>query len=132
VIHRSDSSLTLIVDNDLGFLMWLGDIFAHLGCQAFPALHCRQALAIARKLEEPISTLVVNPELAGASRMVKTMLASNPGARVILIRNAKTLATNRIGFPAHTTLERPSAWEPISRSIWIGKIRRILPQERHN
>lgn len=117
--------------------MWLGDMFADLGCQAFPSLHCRQALALSRKLDQRISTLVVNPKLPGASRMVKALLAANPGARVILIKDSAVLrnagdaktSANRNGFPAHATLERPSPWKPISRPFWLEKIRRILIQD---
>lgn len=102
--------------------MWLGEVFTELGFQAFPALHCRQALTLAKRLERPINALVVNPELPGATRAVKTLLAANPGARVMWIRNA---AAHDPG-DRHPTLERPSPWDPISRPEWVAKVRKIL------
>jgi hypothetical protein len=136
VTASSGPALALIIDHDLGFLMWLGEVFTELGCQAVPALHCRQALALATQLELPITTVVVNPELPGAARMVKALVAANPGVRVVLIRNSAadtngdsrpgrvTLDPN--GIKARSTLERPSPSEPISRPEWLAKIRKML------
>ena len=140
------SALALIIDHDLGFLMWLGEVFVEAGFQAVPALHCRQALAMAKRLNRPITTLVLNPELPGAARTVKALAAANPAMRVVLIRNspahsdapsaphdmrddaARPSRTNPNGIRARSTLERPSPEEPISRPVWVSKIRKMLVQ----
>jgi len=107
--------------------MWLGQVFAELGCQAVPAMHCRQALAVAKQQPLPISMVVVNPKLHGAARMVERLLEANPATRTILIRdpadNRKTTAIQALG-----ALERPSPWEAISRQQWLERIRLILAQ----
>jgi hypothetical protein len=102
--------------------MWLGEVFNELGCQAVPALHCRQALDLARRLEVPIKTLVVNPELPGAARAIKSLGSANPGMRVVLIRTA----ASHDSAPVRRTLQRPSPWEPISRQEWLAKVREVL------
>jgi hypothetical protein len=43
---------------------------------------------------------------------------------VVLIRDP--LTPGRVLNSTHATLERPSAWEPISRPQWITKIRKVL------
>jgi hypothetical protein len=130
------------VDHDLGFLMWLGDVFSELGCQALPALQCRQALALTKRLGLSITTLVLNPELAGAARMVAALVGVNPGLRVVLICDAAAhphpynghggaigqFAAKPAGIPASFTLQRPSPWEPVSRREWEAKVRKILFQ----
>lgn len=88
MIPSSGSTLVLIIDEDLGFLMWLGELFAELGCQAMPALHCRQGLALAKQLKLPITILIANPELRGYQQMVRLLTAANPGLRVIPIRDS--------------------------------------------
>jgi hypothetical protein len=124
------SALALIIDHDLGFLMWLGEMFSELGYPAVPALHCRQALVLATRLNLPITTLVINPELRGARRMVKTLTAANPGLRVVLIRDSAARGRGRQGdppgIPARSTLERPSPGESISRPEWVAKVRKTL------
>ena len=41
----------LIVDEDVGFVFWLGEILTKLGCRAVPALDCTQAVAITGALD---------------------------------------------------------------------------------
>jgi hypothetical protein len=136
VTASSSSDFALIIDSDLGFLMWLGELLRELGCQAVPALHCRQALALAKRFELPITILVLDPELPGAERVVHQLAAANPGVRVALIRDSAAHAGPRIakrgiqadpdGIPARYTLERPSPWESISRPEWLENIRKML------
>ena len=36
----------LIVDEDVGFVWWLGELFSEFGYRSIPALSCRQALSL--------------------------------------------------------------------------------------
>jgi hypothetical protein len=118
--------------------MWLGELFTELGCQTVPALHCRHALDLAQRLELPISTLVVNPDLPGAVKTIKTLLASSPDARVVLIRDAGAApkstgpkAASQAKAPTivpQFILERPAPGEPISRQAWLARVRKVLLQ----
>jgi hypothetical protein len=135
VTGHSCSALALIVDQDLGFVMWLGEIFAEVGCQAVPAFSCRQALALIQQIDLPIAILVINPELRGAKRMVKVLMAANQDLRLVLIRNAAApesdahssgLPANPGGIQARFTLKRPAPAEPISRPDWAARIRKVL------
>jgi DNA-binding NtrC family response regulator len=114
----------LIVDDDVGFILWLGEMLTETGYQTVPALQCRQALTLVKKLDLRVDVLVVNPELRGAARAMKVLASEHPRLRVVLICNSSTppavLDSN------HAKLERPSAWEPISRPQWIAKIRKVL------
>ena len=107
--------------------MWLGEIFVELGFQAAPALHCRQALALTRQLNLRVSLVVMNPYMTGATAMIKKLSESNPGLRVILIRDA-VAHSSPSHIQARWTLERPKAWGPISRPEWIAKIKKLLVQ----
>ena len=127
---RPCSALVLIIDHDLGFMMWLGEIFAELGCQAMPALNCRQALALTKRLELPVAIIVVNPEMRGAERMVKALVAANPDVRLVLIRDLATdcleVQPNPSGLRARFILARPSPGDPISRPDWVARIRKVV------
>ncbi len=122
-MNRPGSALALIVDHDLGFVMWLGEIFTELGCQTVPALHCRQALALTERFDLPIAILLINPQLRGADRVIHMLVAANPDVRLVLIRDG---AADQIDIAARQTLERPSPGEPISRPDWVAKIRKLL------
>jgi hypothetical protein len=136
VTAPSGSAPALIVDHDLGFVMWLGEIFTELGCEAVPALHCRQALALTKRFDLPVAILVVNPDLRGAERMIKELVAAHPSVRLVLIRNAAAAPVSGVPgsglqavpsvIQARFTLERPSPGETISRPEWVAKVRRLL------
>jgi DNA-binding NtrC family response regulator len=114
----------LIVDDDVAFILWLGEMFAESGYQSVPALHCRQAMALLKKLALRVDVLVLNPKLRGAARTVKALEAEYPKLRVVLIGDPSALGS--VLDSNHVTLERPSAWEPISRPQWVAKIRKAL------
>lgn len=120
----SGSPTALIVDDDVGFLLWLGEMLTASGYQAVPALHWRQASSLLKKLDLRVDVLVVNPKLRGAVRAIKALETEHPRLRVVLIRDPS--APGPMLDSNHTTLERPSAWEPISRPEWVTKIRKIV------
>lgn len=115
----------LILDDDVAFVLWLGEIFVENGCQAFPALHSRQAVTFANKLVRPVDILVVNPNLPGAKRTVQSLSRLQPSLRVLFIQNEQGAARDLDGVP-HLRLERPTGFEHISRPQWVMKIRRVL------
>jgi hypothetical protein len=108
--------------------MWLGEVLTELGWQTVPALHCRQALALSKRLQLPIKTLLLDPDLPGAARAIKTLVTANPGLRVVLIRDS--LAQPACGKPIlacrEAILARPAPWQSISRPEWVDKVRRVL------
>jgi DNA-binding NtrC family response regulator len=121
---ETGSPTALIVDDDVGFILWLGEMVTASGYQAIPALECRQALTLVKKLALRIDVLVVNPQLRGAARAMKVLASEHPRLRVVLIRDPA--APGPVPDSTHATLERPSAWEPISRPQWVIKIRKVL------
>jgi DNA-binding NtrC family response regulator len=118
------SPTALIVDDDIGFVLWLGEMLNESGYQAIPALNSRQAMTLVKDLKLQVDVLVVNPKLRGAARTVKTLETAQPRLRVVLISDPSAPA--KTPDPKHATLERPSAWEPISRPLWITRIRKVL------
>jgi len=119
------SPTALIVDDDVGFILWLGEMLTETGYQAIPALQCRQAMTLVKKLALRVDVLVVNPKLPGAVRAVKALERAHPRLRVVLIRDPSAPPSEPLD-KNHPTLDRPSAWEPISRPQWIVKIRKVL------
>jgi DNA-binding NtrC family response regulator len=130
VTGQSCSSHVLIVDHDMGFVMWLGTLFTELGRQAVPALHCRQALAMIQRMDLPVSILVIDPELRGAKRLIQRVVAANPALRLVLIGNSgnsdNSAPTKFSGLQARFTLQRPSPMQAVSRAEWATKIRKLI------
>jgi DNA-binding response OmpR family regulator len=116
----------LIVDEDLGFLGWLGDVFNEVGYRALPALNCEQAVSLIHRFKLDVDVLAVDVELPGVMGMIAMLKRAHRPLKIVAIRN--TDADASMAIPAHATLERPSGWEPISRSDWLRKIVNVLKQ----
>jgi ActR/RegA family two-component response regulator len=113
----------LIVDDDVAFVLWLGEMFIENGYAAFPALEAEEALTLVKDLAVRVDVLVVNPLLRGAYRAIDALKDRLPELRVVLIRDSADGPSVNATPPA---LERPSPWEPISKEQWMLKIREVL------
>jgi DNA-binding NtrC family response regulator len=126
-VTRSPAATTVwIVDDDLGFVWWLGEIFTEAGCRTLPALSCEQALALIKSLDVGIDLLVVNPQLPGITKMLKILSRAHPNLKIVAIGNAS--AALPAAFRPQASLERPSASESISRPEWLKKVRKLLKE----
>ena len=119
-----DASSVLIVDKDLGFLSWLGDLFMEAGYRALPALTCTHAISLVKKFKLDIDVLVVDEELPGISGLIGVLRSPQRPLKIVVIRDSGATATKDI--PSHATLDRPLAWEPISRADWLNRVLTVL------
>jgi hypothetical protein len=127
VTKPSGGQIALIVDDDLGFVWWLGERFHEAGYRPVPALTVRQAISIVKELNIKIPVVVVNPGLPGVRKLIRSLSqVDQPAVKVILIGDTTSPPSTLIR--AHGTLERPSAWESVSRFEWLRKLRMILKQ----
>jgi DNA-binding NtrC family response regulator len=115
-----------IVDNDLGFVWWLGEVFTEAGCRTLPALSCEQALALIKSLNVGIDLLVVNTQLPGVNKMLQSLSRAHPNLKIVAIGKASAVLPAAFRPQAH--LERPSASDLISRPDWLKKVRRLLKE----
>jgi hypothetical protein len=121
----SGGPIALIVDDDLGFVWWLGERFHEAGYWPVPALSPKQAGLLVKELDLKITVLVVNPGLRGVRRFMKTLSETHsPLVKVIIILDPSVPTPAAVR--AHAIVERPSGLEPASRHEWLRKLRRIL------
>lgn len=114
----------LIVDNDFGFVFWMGEIFTEAGCHVVPALDCTEAISITKELNLKIDLVVVDQQLPGVSDMIRTLQGPNRLVKIIVIQDRHIQAIRTI--PAQAILARPSSREPISHGEWVDRVRKIL------
>jgi DNA-binding NtrC family response regulator len=115
-----------IVDNDLGFVWWLGEIFTEAGCRTLPALSCEQALTLIKSLNVGVDLLVVDPQLPGVMKMLQSLSRAHPKLKIVTI--GKASAALPAALRPQASLERPSASDSISRSEWLTKVRKLLKE----
>jgi hypothetical protein len=124
------SQSVLIVDNDLGFVFWLGELLAEAGYPAVPALDCQQAVSHLKQFNVTVSVAIVNPGLEGVSRLLQTLGRANRHLRIVVVPDPGRHAPS--GIPAYAVLEKPSGWESLSRQEWLRKIKKALAEAPPN
>jgi DNA-binding NtrC family response regulator len=114
----------LIVDDDLGFVWWLGDIFNEAGARCVPALSCGAAMVLAKRLGVEPDMVILNASLDGASKLLEKCTHTNPHLKIVTIGvPSKALS---VSIQLHAIVERPSPSEPIFRREWSEKLRKLL------
>lgn len=117
--HRKPTAL--IVDDDVGLIFWLGEIFARAGWNLVPALNCRQAVSLAVMWDSYIDLVIVNPALSGVSEMVET-LSRVHRPKIVIIRDPDAEAA----IPADAKIDRPDPETSASRAEWTKRFGRLL------
>ncbi len=102
----------LVVDEDLGFIFWLGEIATEVGCECIPALNSRQAISFIREFDLKIDLLIVNPTLDGVAEMIQTITREQYPVQII------SCAEKML----HSTLE------PAARQKWVELLKSTLGQ----
>lgn len=114
----------LVVDKDIAFAWWLGEVFGDAGCYVVPALNCRQALQMVKRLRMKVDIVAGNPGLPGFSKMIRSLSGSRRPVKIIAIVNEGDDAA--VTAQGDATLERPSGTSVISRQEWVRRVQEIL------
>ena len=117
--HRSPTAL--IVDDDVGLLFWLGEIFGKEGWNIVPALNCRQAVSLAAMWDSYMDLIVVNPALSGVVEMIET-LSRVHRPKIVVLRSPDVEAA----VPADAITDRPELSTSASRARWADRLRQLL------
>jgi DNA-binding NtrC family response regulator len=115
-----------IVDDDLGFVWWLGEIFSEAGCRPVPALSCADAVNLSKRLSVGVDVLVLNPELPGVAVMLRAFRRWRSNFKVVAIDEPSDVIS--VAIHPHAYLKRPSSSDPISRADWVNHIRKLLKE----
>src|SRR5579872_1797384 len=73
----------LIIDNDLGFVFWLGHVLDAASYLAFPARSVPDAVMLVMQLGLSVYILAINPALPGASDLIASVHRSQRDVRVV-------------------------------------------------
>lgn len=114
----------LIIDDDLGFVWWLGSILTEIGCHTIPALNCNQALEFIAKFQLHVNLLIVKAGIPGISQLIRML--NNPDLKTVGIEEDAALAAGQPGSTFDAVLMRPYSREAILKEEWQGKLQTLL------
>jgi len=117
----------LIVDDNLGFLYWLGETLAGARYQPWPALSTPEAVAIVRnKTLAQLDLLVVNPSLPGARRLIARLRSGLPDLKVMAVDPVNDRQVH--GVDAWRA--RPESGTKSVRQEWLREIDRVVANRK--
>jgi hypothetical protein len=92
----------LIIDNDLGFVFWLGDVLVRAGYQPWPARSSSEATSLAeRRPLRRLDLLIVKASLPGVSGLIAQFRRTYQHIKVMAVG------------PQNGTLPGVNAWHPL-------------------
>jgi CheY-like chemotaxis protein len=113
----------LIVDDNLGFLYWLGETLAGAHYQPWPASNAPEANAMLRSRQfSHLDLLVVNPALRGIQRLVQRLRTSQPNLKVLAVDPVNDKQVQ--GVDAWRA--RPNGADNSARTEWLREVERVF------
>jgi len=115
----------LILDDDLGFVFWLGEALTAGRFQPIPAQSVATAERLLRTLKIKVDLLIVNPAVPGATEF----------ARELRRRQEKLRVVAALGHPddleivvrdADTARSKPHILDELAKSEWREMVRGVL------
>jgi hypothetical protein len=115
----------LVVDDDLGFLYWLGCMLCDAGYMALPARNSQNANDLLSRLNVGIQLLVVNASMRGARAFAEALRRSQRHLKVIALIGGGQRP--RPGFPgADASQHKRSGQGEFSETEWLETIESVL------
>ena len=116
----------LIVDPDLGFVFWLGQVLGNTRWQAVPAKDFQTAMALLRELHlEKIDLLILNPSVQGAADFVQALRISQPNLKVAVALSENEQNPARIEN-ADSVIRKPRLADRAAGALWLRIIESLL------
>ena len=116
----------LIVEDDLGFVFWLGSALVAAGYQPWPACSASDATKLIEKAGVRIDLLIADPSTPGISKLVGTLRRSKVHLKVIALgAESKTKLTGINAWhskpgPMQEPAEQQQEWLEAVKDVFIG------------
>jgi len=118
----------LIVDEDLGFVFWLGRLLNDAGFQVWPARSSADAAELLRELNTDIDLLIINPNSRGAQDFIEERRRAG-SVKTIAIQTPDEETASLPGIDAD--LVKPRQPDELSEFEWVTLVRRLLREREH-
>jgi hypothetical protein len=112
----------LMIDDDLGFLFWLGKALVAAGYTPFPALGVPEATGLLAEFSLSVDILIVNPSLPGAPDFVQSLRHHREDLKVVTVSEGAAAYGSQLQPDA--TWEKPRGTS--EETEWTSMLRGML------
>jgi DNA-binding response OmpR family regulator len=117
----------LLVDNDLGFMFWLGGVLRAAGHDVAPAVTTRAAQSLTRKPGVSIDLLLLSPTVAGARALAEKVRRTHPAVRVVALLDADR-SSGPLTWKPDLYYRKPRDSRGVSEARWLELIHNAVPR----
>jgi hypothetical protein len=114
----------LIVENDLGFIFWLGGALVAADYQPWPACGVSDAIDLVGQAAVPIDLVIVNPTLPAVSELVDVLRRSQPDLKVMAL--GAQGRTKLPGFDAWHGKPGPAQEPAKQEQEWLAAVKDVF------
>lgn len=105
--YNSAVKTVLVVDNDLGFLFWLGKTLETAGYNVVPAVSIPKAHSLLSALTLVPDLLIISPTFLGGADLIAILRRDWPGLRVVAAVDEDTPDASRIPVEVDRWIRKP-------------------------
>ena len=117
----------LIVDDNVGFLFWLGEVLAGANYQPWPACSAADATKMLRtKRLAQLDLLVVNPSLRGTAPFIARLRRTRPTVKVLAVDPLNEKQVRGV----NAWHARPNRADVSARQEWLREVGRVFGSQR--
>jgi len=110
----------LIIDSDLGFVFWLGQLLDQAGYQALPAKSVADASELLSHWGGSLDAVIISPNVSGSIEFAAHLRALNPNLRVISLTDQ-----DNAGSPAVADFVCVRSRDAEAQAQWLDIIANI-------
>jgi hypothetical protein len=116
----------LIVDNDLGFVFWLGQALDAVGYDTLPAKGVTEAVALLAELKVEVDVLILRSALRGAEEFAADLRYNQNGhlKTIALTEENEGRPTSMLGWDGWQV--KPRLPEANARKIFLSLVHEVL------
>lgn len=117
--------MVLIIDNDLGFVFWLGRALDRAGCTTVPATTIPDASWLILQFDLRIDVLLINTSLPAAGDFVRAIHRTQGDVKVVGIFDREPPGSMQI-VGINTTRPKPAPIDENATTEWVNFVRELL------
>lgn len=114
----------LIIDNDLGFVFWLGHLLDQHEYLALPARSVSDAALLILQLDLQLDLLIMNPDLMGGLDFLSAVRRSHRDVRVIAVIDDPEKPVAIHGLDG--VVRKANVFDEAAQAEWIACVQQVL------
>jgi DNA-binding NtrC family response regulator len=114
-----------VIDNDLGFLLWLGSALHQAGYNVLPSNGIREATKIIRELKTVVDWVIIDISLDGAAALIDFLRSFNRRIGVLVLLGESEFRSLR-AYDEYASIPKPGRIRGFAGFSWLETVKQFI------